>query len=89
MVPRGMRLVAVLAASQPLLAAREAKRPLLEFMRDPALTVACVLLVVVSIGWVVVTRLILHKMKRAAQRGVRSPATDAIRPAKDIWTIPP
>lgn len=84
-----MRLMALIAASEHLDAAREAKRPLLEFMRDPALTVACVLLVVVSIGWVIVTRLIVHKMKRAAKKGVRSPATEAIRPAKDIWTIPP
>lgn len=81
--------MALIAASEHLDAAREAKRPLLEFMRDPALTVACVLLVVVSIGWVIVTRLIVHKMKRAAKKGVRSPATEAIRPAKDIWTIPP
>jgi len=81
--------MALIAASEHLDAAREAKRPLLEFMRDPALTVACVLLVVVSIGWVIVTRLIVHKMKRAAKKGVRSPATESIRPAKDIWTIPP
>ncbi len=82
-----MILVAAFTASNHLYAARE--RPLLEFMRDPVLTVACVLLVVVSVGWVVVTRLILHRMKRAAIRGVRSPATDSIRPAKDIWSIPP
>jgi len=84
-----MHWVAAIAASNELHTAREAKRPLLEFMRDPALTVACVLLVVVSIGWVLITRLIVHKMKRAARRGVRSPVTDAIRPAKDIWSLPP
>lgn len=76
-------------AASNLLAAREGKPPLLEFMRDPLLTVACVLLVVVSVGWVVVTRLIVHRMKRAAIRGVRSAATETIRPAKDIWSIPP
>ena len=84
-----MRWAAAIAASGDLLAAREGKRPLVEFMRDPSLTVACVLLVVVSVGWVIVTRLIVHKMKRAAKRGVRNPATDTVRPAKDIWTIPP
>jgi hypothetical protein len=80
---------AAVAVTDLVVAASHGKRPLLEFFRDPTLTVACVLLMVVSIGWVVVTRLIIHKMKRAAKRGVRSPATDAIRPAKDIWSLPP
>ena len=84
-----MHWAAVLAASGNLQAAREGKGQLVEFMRDPSLTVACVLLVVVSVGWVVVTRLILHKMKRAAKRGARIAAAEAIRPAKDIWSIPP
>ncbi len=85
-----MPWVGVVAASSHLLAAREAKRPLLEFMRDPTLTVACVLLVVVSVGWVVVTRLIVRRMKRAAIRSAQSRAiADSIRPAKDIWSIPP
>ena len=84
-----MHWLAAMAASEHLQAAREAKRPLLEFMRDPTLTVACVLLVVVSVGWVLVTRLIVHKMKRAARRGVKSAATDVVRPARDIWSIPP
>jgi hypothetical protein len=62
-----------------------------EFARDPLLTIACVLLVVVSIGWVVVTRLIAHNLRKAlwrrqqaarAQRGeVKSP--------RDIWSEPP
>lgn len=84
-----MHWVGFVAASGQFHAAREAKRPLLEFMRDPVLTVACVLLVVVSVGWVVVTRLIVRQMKREAIRGVKSPTTDAIRPARDIWSIPP
>ncbi|MBW3594236.1 MAG: hypothetical protein KY391_01555 [Actinobacteria bacterium] len=84
-----MHSVAGVAASAEIHAAREVERPLVEFMRDPTLTVACVLLVVVSVGWVVITRLIVHRMKKAAVRGVRSPATDAIRPAKDIWSMPP
>ncbi len=84
-----MRWVAAVAASGRFRAARDAEEPLLEFMQDPALTVACVLLVVVSVGWVVITRLIVHRMKKAALRGQRSPATDTIRPARDIWSIPP
>ena len=70
-------------------AAREGRRPLLEFFRDPSLTVACVLLIVVSVGWIVVTRWIVHQMKRAARRGSRSPSTDVIRPARDVWSLPP
>ncbi len=83
-----MRFLVVMAESDTLLAAREA-RGLLDFFRDPSLTIACVLLIVVSIGWIVVTRWIVHQMKRAARRGTRGPATDAIRPAKDIWSLPP
>lgn len=43
-----------------------ALRPLEEFVRDPALTVACVLLIVVSLAWVVVSRLISANLRRAA-----------------------
>ena len=89
MVPMLMHGGAAVAVTDFVVASGHTKRPLLEFFRDPTLTVACVLLIVVSIGWVVVTRLIIHKMKRAARQGVRSPATDAIRPAKDIWSLPP
>ncbi len=84
-----MDWLAAVAASQQLEAARHTQRPLLEFFRDPSLTVACVLLVVVSLGWIIVTRLIVHQMKRAAQRGIRSPVTDQVRPARDIWSVPP
>jgi hypothetical protein len=45
-----------------------ALRPLEEFVRDPSLTVACVLLIVVSIAWVVVSRLIYANLRRAAWR---------------------
>ena len=65
------------------------RRPLVEFFRDPWLTVACVLLVVVSVGWVVLTRLIVHRLKRAARKGARSAAIDSVRPARDIWSMPP
>ena len=60
-----------------------------EFMSDPTLTVACVLLVVVSFGWVIVSRLIVRNLRKAALRGVRSRRVDAMRPNRDIWTMPP
>jgi hypothetical protein len=48
--------------TQPL----AALRPLEEFVRDPALTVACVLLIVVSVAWIIVSRLIYANLSRAA-----------------------
>ncbi|HYI46576.1 MAG TPA: hypothetical protein VE174_14055 [Actinomycetota bacterium] len=63
-----------------------AERPLREFLTDPTLTIACVLLIVVSIGWVVVWRLIIRRMKRAALSG--GPA-EAPRSPRDIWAFPP
>ena len=84
-----MNFLTAVASSDMVWAAREGRRPLLEFFRDPSLTVACVLLIVVSVGWIIVTRWIVHQMKRAARRGMRSAATDTIRPAKDIWSLPP
>ncbi|MGH2806102.1 MAG: hypothetical protein ACRDKT_02380 [Actinomycetota bacterium] len=65
------------------------KPSLAEFFRDPSLTVACVLLIVVSVGWVLVTRLIVHQMKRAAKRGLNTPTLDSMRGPRDIWQIPP
>ena len=62
-----------------------------EFARDPVLTVACVLLIVVSAGWVVITRLISRNLRRAllrrqqAERRVRGP----VRTSRDIWSEPP
>lgn len=47
-----------------------------EFTRDPILTVACVLLIVVSVAWIVMSRMIARNLKRAAsgagKRGRRS-----------------
>ena len=74
------------------LAARGDQPQFNEFFRDPVLTIACVLLVVVSIGWVVIARLIARDIKRAAtRRRGRRPAVEAMRrPSdKDIWTMPP
>jgi len=60
-----------------------------ELFADPALTVACVSLMVVSVGWVVVTRIILRRLKRAARRGYRTARIDAVQDPKDIWSYPP
>lgn len=61
--------------------------PLREFLVDPSLSVACVLLVVVSVGWIIVWRRILRDMRRAASR--RPTRTDVVRPPRDIWSYPP
>ena len=74
-----------MAESPVVLAARQ---PLGEFLTDPILTVACVLLIVVSVGWIVVWRRILKDMRRAAVRR-RRPPPGAVRPARDIWAYPP
>lgn len=60
-----------------------------ELFADPALTVACVLLIVVSVGWVVVTRIHVRRLKKAARRGVRVARIDVVREPKDIWSYPP
>jgi hypothetical protein len=59
-----------------------------EFLSDPSLTVACVLLIVVSVGWVVVTRLILHDQNSAAHRS-RGTRSREPKPVRDIWSSPP
>jgi hypothetical protein len=57
-----------------------------ELLEDPVLSVACVLLIVVSVGWVVITRLIVRRRRRAALRGR---PVDSVRPPRDIWSLPP
>jgi len=42
-----------------------------EFLRDPTLTVACVLLIVVSSAWIVVSRIMVHRIKRRARAAQR------------------
>ena len=46
-------------------------QPVEEFARDPALTVAAVLLIVVSLAWIVVARMIWINLRRAAARAER------------------
>lgn len=60
-----------------------------ELLNDPALTVACVLLIVVSVGWVVVSRLIIRRLKKAARRGQRIARVDVVQSPRDIWSYPP
>lgn len=60
-----------------------------ELFKDPALTVACVLLMVVSIGWIVVSRLIVRRMKKAVLRGQRIANRSAVQAPRDIWALPP
>ncbi len=60
-----------------------------EFLSDPSLTVACVMLIVVSVMWVVVSRLIVRNLRKVALRGIHNRRVDSMRPARDIWTMPP
>ena len=60
-----------------------------ELFKDPALTVACVLLIVVSVGWVIVSRMIVRKLKRAARRGQRFANREIVQNPRDIWAFPP
>ncbi len=66
-------------------------RPFGEFARDPVLTVACVLLVVVSIGWVVISRLIARNLRKALLRREEAERRRVgdVRPPRDIWSAPP
>ena len=66
----------------------QSARDLTELFEEPALTVACVLLIVVSVGWIVVARLIVRQIRKAALRARAAPL-DVVRPPKDIWSYPP
>ena len=59
-----------------------AQASLAEFTQEPLLSVAAVLLIVVSIGWIVVARLISRELRRVGQR--RGPVGE-----KDMWDVPP
>jgi cell division protein FtsX len=63
-------------------------QPLEEFAQEPLLTVASVLLIVVSIGWILVSRMISRNLRKSATRA-RDKKRGAVRPAKDIWAGPP
>jgi hypothetical protein len=55
-----------------------------EFAREPILTVACVLLIVVSIAWIVVSRMIVRQLKRY-EKAVAQPKRG--RPTQRTRTI--
>ena len=63
-------------------------QPLEEFAQDPVLTVASVLLIVVSVGWIVVSRIISRNLRKTAARA-KGEKKGSVRPAKDIWSGPP
>lgn len=63
-------------------------QPLEEFAQDPLLTVASVLLIVVSIGWIVVSRLVSRNLRKTAAR-TRGAKKGTQRAARDIWADPP
>ena len=46
--------------------------PFAEFIQEPVLSVAAVLLIVVSVAWIVMSRLITRAMKKAAYRAMTS-----------------
>lgn len=53
----------------PAVAALLAQASILELARDPLLTVACVLLIAVSLAWIVVAMAINRRLKRPGRSG--------------------
>jgi hypothetical protein len=58
-----------------------------DVFEDPALIVACILLMVVAVAWVIVSRMIVHNLRKAARRRQRT--RDITRSPRDIWADPP
>lgn len=71
-----------------LMASMMQVQPLEEFAQDPLLTVASVLLIVVSLGWIIVSRLVSRNLRKTAALA-RGTKKGAVKPAKDIWAGPP
>ncbi len=61
-----------------------------EFTQEAILIVAAVLLIAVSVGWIVMSRLITKEIRKQALRRMRATAPRR-KPAKDkdIWSYPP
>jgi hypothetical protein len=60
-----------------------------EFTREPILTVACVLLIVVSIAWIIVSRMIVRQLKRY-DKAVAQPKRRRSTPrTRKAWDEPP
>lgn len=64
-------------------------QPLEEFAQDPLLTVASVLLIVVSLGWIVVSRIVSRNLRKTAAQALQKKKKGAVRPSKDVWAGPP
>jgi cell division protein FtsX len=60
-----------------------------ELVEDPVLTLAAVFLMVVSVMYVVVARLVTRNMKKAAIRRMRRRGKKPPRPTKEMWNSPP
>jgi hypothetical protein len=56
---------------------------------DPLLTVASVLLIVVSVGWILVSRLISRNLRKTATLAQARKKKGTVRPSRDIWSDPP
>ena len=65
-----------------------AKDGFAELARDPVLSVAAVLLMVVSLAWLFVSRMITVNMRRAAVRRMRAQGRKPPAP-KNPWAEPP
>ncbi len=72
-----------------LIAARKGglERRLDQFGSDPVLTVACVLLIFVSLMWIVMARIIYRNLRRAVE-DAQIPVK-RVQPPRDIWKSPP
>ncbi|MGH2699770.1 MAG: hypothetical protein ACRDJL_11330 [Actinomycetota bacterium] len=60
-----------------------------EFTREPILTVACVLLIVVSLAWIIVSRMIVRQLKRYDKAISQRPRGQATPRTKRVWDKPP
>ena len=70
----------------PLLAAKAGR--FAEFTEDPILSVAAFLLIVVSVAWIVVARMISHNLRRAAALKARRTGRRTAPPRR-MWNEPP
>ena len=60
-----------------------------EFAREPILTVACVLLIVVSCAWIIVSRMIVRHLKRYDAAAGQAKQRRRPTRTKKVWDEPP
>lgn len=65
------------------------ERSFSELAEDPVLTLAAVFLMVVSIMYMLVARIVTRNMKRAAVRRMRRQGKKPPRPKREMWDAPP